>query len=537
MTAVAVPGVEQTHDAAVDLRATRRRRRLGDTQWGDLAYRVYTTAMVSFTILVLLSGWVGDSQVDAAAVRSVQDVGPAWAGLLLAVALLGGVRSGSRGGPLALEGTDVHHLLLAPTNRSLTLRRPTVGVLGYGALTGLVTMGMVGLLMSQRLPGGPTAWMASGAVFGAAMAALALGSALLTSSRVMPRAVPVLTAWVLALWAVADVAGYRPTAPTTYAGRMLFWPLGSDARAAPLLVLAVAAAVIGTLVVGGLSIEAARRRTLLVGQLRFAVTQQDMRSVVLLRRQLAAERPRNRPWFKVPRSFGRRFPVTTRDLQSVAHWPPIRLLRVAVLGAGAGLAVRGIWQGTTPLILVAGLAAFIVGLDATEPLAQDVDHPTLVASLPVAEGVLMLRHLVQPVIVALLAGVVGLVVAWAVDPAPEVLRVGPVIVVTGALGAVASAAVSVLYGSGQDNSAGVLMMPEVAGPRLVIRTAWPPTVAIIGFLPALAAARARSGTDAVGVAVTVGLAVLVLVAMVFTWVRFRADLHRALAESMGGATT
>src|SRR4051794_41361499 len=38
-----------------------------------------------------------------------------------------------------------------------------------------------------------------------------------------------------------------------------------------------------------------RSRTELVGQLRFAVTLQDLRTVLVLRRQLAQERPRARP--------------------------------------------------------------------------------------------------------------------------------------------------------------------------------------------------------------------------------------------------
>ena len=52
--------------------------------------------------------------------------------------------------------------------------------------------------------------------------------------------------------------------------------------------------------VAGSSLEAAERRTELVGQLRFAVTLQDLRTVLVLRRQLAQERPRSRPWIRRP---------------------------------------------------------------------------------------------------------------------------------------------------------------------------------------------------------------------------------------------
>ena len=46
--------------------------------------------------------------------------------------------------------------------------------------------------------------------------------------------------------------------------------------------------------------EKAQRRARLVAQLRFAVTTQDLRTAMLLRRQLAAERPRPTPLFGVP---------------------------------------------------------------------------------------------------------------------------------------------------------------------------------------------------------------------------------------------
>ena len=34
------------------------------------------------------------------------------------------------------------------------------------------------------------------------------------------------------------------------------------------------------------------------------------------------------------------------------------------------------WAGTTPLVVLAGLALFVAGLDTVEPLAQEVDHPS-----------------------------------------------------------------------------------------------------------------------------------------------------------------
>ena len=52
-----------------------------------------------------------------------------------------------------------------------------------------------------------------------------------------------------------------------------------------------------SLLAGHLRVEPLVRRGDLVSQLHFAVTMQDLRTVVLLRRQLRGEQPRTRPWF------------------------------------------------------------------------------------------------------------------------------------------------------------------------------------------------------------------------------------------------
>ncbi len=534
MNTVSVPPVAQSAAVVAELRSTRRRRRLGDADWGDLAYRVYTTAFFGLVLIIMVSGAVGDHPVSDDAVDRVRDLGPSWAGLLFAVMILAAVRSGSRGGPLALEAPDVQHLLMSPAGRTRTLRRPIAGILGYGIFTGAAVMAVVGSLFSQRIPGGTAEFIWAGALFGAVITASALGSALLTASRIAPRWVFALIGWLLVIWSVADVTGRAPSAPTTLAGDLLFWPIRQGTPGLAWVLAAIVLVAVGVNVIGGLSIEAARRRTLLVGQLRFAVTQQDLRSVVLLRRQLASEVPRNRRWFPVPRLLGRRLPILARDLDSISHWPLIRIGRVLVMAIGAALATRGMFSGTTPLILVGGICAFVAATDATEGLSQEVDHPTLLESLPLDQGLVMLHHLAAPVLVLVVAGLGGLGVAYAVDPGIEVLQVGLIVIITAALTGVAGSAISTVSqidtGAGSD----ALMTPEVAGPRLVIRTVWPPLVAVIGFLPALVAANVGTNGDASAAAATTALPVLVLVGIVGLWVRFRTNIHAAMAESMPG---
>jgi hypothetical protein len=535
MTTTFAPPPAAVASAAVsDLRRARRRRRLGDASWGDLAYRAYTTSLAALVAVVFLSGVVGDELLDAGALERLAGEGPAWFGVLAAAVLLVGVRSGARGGPIALEAADVHHLLLGPADRRRTLRRPTIGVLGYGTATGLVVGGLAGSLVDQRVGGAAAPWVVAGALAVGTTAALALAAGVLTSSRVVPRPLALVAAWLLLAWAVADVAlPEAPASPTSLLGRLAVSPLESSALGWLPVGVAVLAVVAALAAVGGISVEAARRRTALVGQLRFAVTQQDLRTVVLLRRQLASERPRRRPWFGgLPRPLARRVPVVARDLRSVARWPLVRIVRVLVLGAGAGLALRGVAAGTTPLFLLAGVALYVAALDATEPLGQDVDHPDLLRSLPVATGDVSVQHLVQPVLVLLVVGGAAVGAAAAVDPDPLVWRLGLLALLPGSLAAVGGALVTLL--AEEPGGAAMTATPEVAGPRLLFRTVWPPLLSTIAVVPVVVGILVdRDGGDALSAAVPAAAVVAFVDLCVIGWVRYREDLRRAYAEATG----
>lgn len=522
--------------AVVEMRRCRQRRRLGTHDWGELAYRVYTTALAAIVAVVFASGLIGDNRLDAAARASFVEQAPSWFGFGAAVVILIGIRSGARGGPLALERQDVHHLLLAPVDRSFVLRRPAVGLLSYACLGGAILAGLGAGLFDQRLGGASLPWFACGALFGAVLAAATVGAGLLTSSRLTSKWVPLGVGWVLVLWALGDATGYAPTAPTTWLGSVVVWPLHFDPLGLVPVVVAVVLALVGLLTIGGLSVEAATRRTALVGQLRFAVTQQDLRTVVLLRRQLAQERPRSRPWFpSMPGPVARRFPVFARDMRSVARWPLVRVARVVVLGAAIGVVARATWAGTTPLVLVLGALAYVVALDAIEPLAQDIDHPGLLGSLPEVEGMVMVKHLAEPVLVMVGVGLVAVGAAYAVAPDALVLGVGLPMVLPAALAGVSGAAITVVSEVAVAAGDEAVMPPEVAGPRLLFRTVWPPAVAVIGMLPLLAARVAvEAGKDPAPAVTTWSIPVVVLALVVIGWIRFRADIHESIATATGG---
>lgn len=519
------------------LRATRRRRRLGEVAWGDLAYRVYTTSLAALVIVVFASGLVGDGRVAAATVDRVADDASGWIGLVVGLLVAAGVRSGRRGGPLAMEAADVHHLLSAPLDRRVALRSQVTGLLGYGAAGGAVVGALAGALCAQRLPGGAGAWWGSGALFGAATVLLVLGAAMVAASRSVPAWWTIGGAALLLGWSAGELLGYLPGSPTSVLARTATWPLRFSAWSLLAIAGCVAVAVAGARLIGSLSIEQARRRTALVGQLRFAVTQQDLRSVLLLRRQLANELPRSRPLLRVPSAVAARWPVAARDLRSVLRWPAVRLVRVLLLGLLAAVALRGVAAGTTPLVLVAGIAGYLAALDALEPLAQEVDHPTARRSYPIAEGRLLVAHLVTPFLTMLVAAALGLLVVWALAPAAEVLSVGAIAAVTWAAASIAGAAISIVSEIEPPAAGAEMMSVEVAGPRVLFRLAWPPLVATAGGVPVLVAQRAvRTAGEVTGAGVRAAMFVTLLVLLVVAWVRFRSDLHEAATTSTRGAT-
>ena len=180
------------------------------------------------------------------------------------------------------------------------------------------------------------------------------------------------------------------------------------------------------------------------------------------------------------------------------------------------------WDGTTPLLVVAGLALYVAALEAAEPLAQEVDHPGLSGSYPIESGRLHVQHLAGVIAATAVIVVLAGAAAVAVDPSAVALRVAAAAIVPATIGAAGSAVVSVLMGAPSQGPSSTFVPPEVAGMKLVARTAWPPLLSILGLVPVLVA-RAAIGDGVPLVAVVAGATVpLVLVAVVVAgWVRFR----------------
>jgi hypothetical protein len=388
-------------DALHALRAARRANERAQIDWFEAVYRVYLTGFLGVFVTLLAASLLGDHPVSAAGLAAVEEHGPAVAGALAAVALAIGLRSGSRGGPLAVERADVTHVLLAPIDRRRALTGPAIRQLRYGAFVGVLVGAVVGELTTaarwQRRDMGRQ-WR---------RVRFSSSSCRPTGASVTRVCASALTATVLAI-VVPGLGGRRcraRSAPTTAFGSLALWPM----RVQLVDLLAVGAVavlfVVGLCTVGRVSLEQAERRTGLVGQLRFAVTMQDLRTVLVLRRQLAQDLPRSRPYLKM--GFGRRWPVFRRGIRGLMRFPAARLSRMAVLGIAAGIALRGVYAGNGALLVVAALALYVAALDAMEPLSQEVDQSDRADAVPIERGLLHALHLPAVAIAMALVGLVG----------------------------------------------------------------------------------------------------------------------------------
>ncbi|MEY2423486.1 MAG: hypothetical protein QOI95_3553 [Acidimicrobiaceae bacterium] len=515
--------------ALADFRRMRRRKRLADVHWIDALYQAYLAALLGSAAVLIGAGFVGDGFLTPSQLERLARDGADWIGLIAAVVVAVGLRSGSRGGPVALERADVWHVLLSPVDRTTAMRGPAVRQLRFLLFVAALTGAVVGVLAGHRLPEEDIAWAASGALFGVTTIALGYGAALCASGLRMRSWFASLLGLALVTWAVADGVNAIEGSPATAVGHIALWPLDFTPIGVAAIVAAVALLVVGLSLVGNVLVEAAERRSTLVGQLRFAATLQDVRTVIVLRRQLAMELPRLRPWIPVRTRGTHRWPVWSRGIRGLLRWPAARVGRMVLLGTIAGLAARGAWNGTSPLIAVAGLALYLAALDAVEPLAQEVDHPTLRNSVPVEGGAIELRHIPVAVVATVLVCLVAFVAAVVAGPSWSAVQIAAACVLPAALGAVGGAVISVVGGAPSQGGGGdtwSLMPPEVAGMRLAYRTAWPPAMAIIGIVPVLAArTAARHGASAAPVALAAGGGVLALFIVVCGWVRQRERVH------------
>jgi hypothetical protein len=494
-------------DAVVrELRRRRASKRHRPRGWELVAWVEVILLLGGYAALGL---WllVGGPPITGEPLDLVRAHGAAVAGLGAVLVIGLSLRSGLRGGPLAIERADVQLLLLAPVGRRAVLLPPAVRRLGVTVGLGAVAGGVAGLLTAARLPGGYPAWGVAGAAFGGLAAALTVVPAMIVSGR---RAAErwVNLAWLaLAAMGVADLVAGIAYTPPSWLGLVAVWPLAPSPLAALALPAVGAAALAALLAVPGTAVEALDRRAGLVAELRFAAASRDVRSLTRTGHQLAEEAPRERPWLRLPAVL--RDTVWRRHLQSLLRWPLARMARVAAMGLAIAASLALVWVGASYFLVLAGVLAYVVALEVLEPWSQATDRPDLTDSLPVNRGALLVRHLPAAIVAACVVGLVPLAALAALRPGPDVVVAAAILLPGAAVAAVCGAAVR-----GRPDMAWHELPQDqlgIAAFMTVIHFAAPPSLAIAGLVPVLVVrGAALSGHDPIAPAVTGTIVVAVL---------------------------
>lgn len=499
------------------LRTRRRAQRLSNIDWIDTLYRAYVVGISLVAALATLAAIVGDAPVGRATLHDVRLAGPALAGALVAVLIALGLRSGTHGGPLAFEAADVQHVFLAPIDRGLVVRSAA-----YRQLRGVITAGVLagalaGLTAGPRLGGRDVrtaAWIISGIAFGVAAALAAWGAALLASARGLTQRGAVAFGVILIAWSAVDAFAHTTTSPLSMLGHLAVWPIQTS-----WLVLGGIASVgaivgIGFASARRLSLEPVLHRAQLVRALRFAATIQDVRAVITLRRQLAHEQSRTRPWIRLRQGARSGRPVWRRDWHGILRWPGARAARVVTLTVVAGASTAAALRGTTPLLAVAAIAAYVIALDAIEGLAQELDHPDRGSDLPIPSGRLLIAHLAVPIVLmgalAIVGVGAGVIVAMLLPAAGGVRSISPIVILAVALAvtitAPTAAAFSAYLGRPDRDFSVALMHPGV----VVAQQVGPLVIVALAFIPLIVAREVQAPTDPVGSAVAATAPALVI---------------------------
>jgi hypothetical protein len=552
---VVVPDQRTSKATLAELRRTRQRRRLGDTDWYDIAYRVYLFALVGLALVVWVSEAVDGVIGDGIETDQLLERGPAVIGMLVVAAFALGLRSGADGGPIAIEVADIRHVLLAPISRRSVMLRPIGQRLRAAAFALGLGGAVLGQLIATEVEGSRAAWAAACGAFGAIVGATFVSTAVISHTLRIPRWLATLLATAALVWqsAVAwgiwneETTGLARVAPGNLGGRLALW--GVSQRPVDVVAIVVALAMAGAaLALGGrLRLEALARRGELVSQLRFAATVQDLRTVVQLRRQLRSETLRTRPWGQRRRptrpapagSAGGRTPSTgrpdghpsplvvwRRDSRSLRRLPAARLTRIALLAAlgGVGGALTVSESPLFGLVLLGSL--FFVGLESLEPLSQEIDRPDVTDSIPIERGWIYAHHLAAPAVLLAAVAVIGAGAAVILDPdlgamafavaIPMVWAgaLGPVVVTV--LDAPSAPSPTTLLGRPRDAETS-FVPPEFAGFSTALKTLLPVAISAVGTAPVFVARFAGDASSVGRSLVALGL----FTGLIVVWVRRR----------------
>lgn len=468
-------------EALRDLSKARRRHFVEKM---DLVNAIYKAYMVGAALLVggsLLVGLVQSAPLGSVVQRQVVNVGPSFLGLSIGLAMLFGLRSGSRGGPLALQGADVRMILLSGVPRSHFLRSKAVSQVRSTIPPALLIGGLIGGITHRALGVSTVRLVAEGALVAVVGVLSFFGGGYIASGLRINKWIASLLGSIVVIWSCLDVYYGTSFFPGTWLGK-LFLSQSYIFLAALTVLSVVILFALGLYFISGLSLEMLEHRARLVGTLRFAATMRDIRTVILLRRQLSGEKSRGgRSWLSsFSLGHGLTAQVCKRSVESLIRWPIERLLRFLVLAVLAGLSARIMWSGSfVPLAIVVG-ALYIAATDLLEPLSQLADRPDAISGIGVSMSKVESRLLVVPAIGMVIFVVIGTLATVPFAGFALSVHVGLISVIPIAAASTTGAAVGVLRK--QRSASTSALMPEVVAMTSVIIELLPFVIVASGLI-------------------------------------------------------
>lgn len=468
--------------ALADLSKARRRHFVEKIDIINAIYKAYIVGAALLIAGSFLVGLVQSAPLGSSAQKALVNDGPLYIGLLFALAIFLGLRSGSRGGPLALQGADVRMILLSGVPRSKFLRSKALSQVRSIALPTLLIGGLIGGVAHRALEAGTLPLVVEGALIAFFLSLVLFGSGYLASGLRLNKWLASLVGVIILLVPAYGIWKNSLIFPGAWLGEVFF----NQSKVSNSLLAAAIAVVIfvfGLFFVDRLSLEMLERRARLVGTLRFAATTRDIRTVILLRRQLSGERPRSGRTFLSSLDIGNGMTavVAKRAIASIERWPVERYIRFLVLAVVAGVSTRMMWSGSFLPLGVAIVALFVAATDLLEPLSQMADRPEAVSGIGVKVSKVESRLLLVPFIGMIVFVLLGTLATSAFSGFGVSLHIGLISAIPIAAASTTGAAVAILKKQGSATAS--VLMPEVVALTSVIVEIIPFVIVACGFVP------------------------------------------------------
>ncbi len=410
--------------------------------------------------------------------------------MLWLMAIFFGIRSGSRGGPLGLLGSEIQMILLSPYPVERFLRSKLAVSLRHSLFVGVIAGGVIGVSLAHLLAS-KNAWQSTASSISFAMVvtiSYQASAAIISGARAriayFSLAEVVVLALAGALWLLD---------PTSFVRLMpggLIMMAGFGARVAVIsgtlffaLAFSIVVIALGLFLIPGVDPEILQRRARLIGIIRFAATFRDFRTVALMRRSLVGDKIRPRTTFTEPfrRLVFEKFPDLWRSLIPALRWGYSKVVRVVLL-EGVIFVSAKYAVDTSPLLALPGIiAGWLIGIELTDALSQEVDHPEIVSLSPIERGRVERILVIGPLIVGLILAIPSFILLGILPGGGENTIMGLLIAIPILSSGLVGAGISALGKGGAESALSMMAADSVQMVKMVLEFL-PILIAGCGFI-------------------------------------------------------